>query len=797
MKRLLGTTAFVVAFLSGVIITHGAGVVLLHGPDFWPGPKRPPFVPGPPWPSPPHPAPRPAPLPAEIDSVQARVKINDQFANTEIDQVFYNPNASRLEATYLFPVPKRAHLEKFSMQIGGKPVEAELLKADQAKKLYEEVVRKLKDPGLLEYVDRDLVRVRLFPVEPNAKKRFTISYSQFLNADDGLVKFVLPLAAGQDLSKTASSKTASLSVKLDLETRLPLKSVYSPTHKIEINREGDRKATVGFETAGPTEESDFQLFYSQEPDPVDIRLLTHKEGDDDGFFLLLASPGLAGPEQKVVAKDVVFVLDTSGSMAGNKLLQAKKALRFCIENLNDSDRFNILRFSTDVEPLFNSVEKATDENRTRARSFIADLKPIGGTAIDAALSEALGQVDGERQRPSAIIFLTDGRPTVGNTDENQIVAGVKPKEHEKRQARIFCFGIGNDVNTHLLDRITEETRGYSQYVLPEEDIEVKVSNFYTKIKAPVLANPQLTVADGVRISKFYPAPLPDLFKGEQLVLAGRYQGAGKVAVTLQGTVNGAEQKFDQEVTFPEEATEHSFIPRLWATRRVGYLLDEIRLQGEDSELKDEVTTLARRYAIVTPYTAYLILEDEQQRGVAQNRRLFVPLEQNRALRRETEVMYEEFRTARSGGRAVAGARSSYSLKSADSAGDAISLGTTESVRAMPSVALTSPTPAGGYGGGVVATGVPGSPQTSIAIQPGHGLFGQRYRFAGGRAFYWTANEWIDSQIPTLAQAKTVQVDFASDAYFDLAHSHTEATAWLALGRNIQIVIGDTIYRISE
>ena len=319
-------------------------------------------------------------------------------------------------------------------------------------------------------------------------------------------------------------------------------------------------------------------------------------------------------------------------MVGKKLEQAKKALLFCVENLNDDDRFEIIRFSTETEPLFNTLAEASKGNRARAGDFIKDLKAIGGTAIDDALRKALALRPGSSRReeaetsksetrilkpeigrPFVVIFLTDGLPTIGVTDENQIVGQVKL--NDGGNVRVFCFGIGHDVNTHLLDKITEETRAFSQYVLPEEDIELKVSNFYAKIKDPVLTNPTLSFTGDIRVTKLYPSPMPDLFKGEQLVLAGRFTGQGASAVVLEGAINGAKKKLTYDVNFSAETTGHDFIPQLWATRRVGYLLEEIRLHGENAELKEEVTELARQYSIVTPYTAYLIVEDEARRGV--------------------------------------------------------------------------------------------------------------------------------------------------------------------------------------
>ena len=306
---------------------------------------------------------------------------------------------------------------------------------------------------------------------------------------------------------------------------------------MEIKRNGPNKATVAYEAAEVQPDTDFALYFAPEKDEVGLNLVTYKTPGEDGYFLLLASPGMDAKDRQVVLKDVVFVLDTSGSMSGKKITQAKKALEFCVENLNDGDHFELVRFSTEVEPLFDQLVDASPAHRAKAEDFIKDLKANGATAIDDALHKALSLRLADSARPFVIIFLTDGMPTIGVTDEDQILANVK--QNDAGRTRIFCFGIGTDVNTHLLDKLTEQSRGSSQYVLPEEDIEVKVSSFFAKIKEPVLANPTLQFTGDIRATKLYPASLPDLFKGEQLVLAGRYSGHGSSAVIIEGMVNGA------------------------------------------------------------------------------------------------------------------------------------------------------------------------------------------------------------------------------------------------------------------
>ncbi|QOV90872.1 VWA domain-containing protein [Humisphaera borealis] len=751
--------------------------------------------------------------PLEVTYHRVNVEISDSVATTTVEQEFYNPNPQRLEGTYLFPLPDGTHIDKFSMDVNGKMMEAELLDAGKARQIYEDIVRQARDPALLEYAGRSAFKVRIFPIEPHSRKPVKITYTQLLKTDTGLTEYVYPL----NTEKFSSKPLSQVSVKVSLKCSEPIKSLYCPSHDVEIKRDGDKAAVVGWERANVRPDTDFKVIYSRTDKPVSVDLLTYRNGPDDGYFLLLAAPGMTAPKGEIQKKDVCFVLDTSGSMSennGKKMEQAKKALSFCLQNLNEGDRFEIVRFSTEAEPLFNELRAADKANLETAQKFVASLRPIGGTAINDALTKAMElkskRGGDDKERPYVVIFLTDGQPTIGETNEDNILAAMN-KAQEKGGAagstRVFSFGIGTDVNTHLLDRIASGTRAFSQYVLPDENLEVKLSNFYTKIKEPVLANVEVTFTGGdIKTTQLYPNALPDLFKGEQVILFGRYSGKGAAAVKISGTLNGQKQTFVQDVTFAEKETKNAFIPALWATRRIGFLLDEIRLRGESRELRDEVTRLAREHGIVTPYTAFLILEDESRRNVPlamqtlRELRADAPAASSAAGRYESARDEFSDRRSRAGEKAVANAKDVDALKQQWNLEQGQRGG--EELRKRPAGAP-----------GPVAT-TPGGRQPQEpgqAAAAGSGGTGNEYgyrqaqnytqqaRVVNGRAFYQNGKTWTDATAQeAVAKNKALrqqEVKFNTDAYFALLKEYPESAQWLSLGEEVDVVLGDTLYQI--
>jgi Ca-activated chloride channel homolog len=743
--------------------------------------------------------------PLEVTYHRVTVDITDSVATTTVEQEFYNSNPQRLEGTYLFPLPEGTHIDKFSMDVNGKMMEAELLDAGKARKIYEDIVRQARDPALLEYAGRSAFKVRIFPIEPHSRKPVKITYTQLLKTDTGLTEYVYPL----NTEKFSSRPLSQVSVKVNLKCSDPIKSLYCPSHDVEIKRDGEKAAVMGWERVNVRPDTDFKVIYSRTEKPVSVDLLTYRGGSDDGYFLLLASPGMTAPRGEIQKKDVCFVVDTSGSMSennGKKMEQARKALSFCLQNLNDGDRFEIIRFSTEAEPLFNELRAADKANVDTAQKFVDSLKPIGGTAINDALAKAMDlrskRAGDDKDRPYIVIFLTDGQPTIGETNEDNILAAMN--KASAGSTRVFSFGIGTDVNTHLLDKIASGTRAFSQYVLPDENLELKLSSFYTKIKEPVLSNVEVAfTGDNIKASQLYPNALPDLFKGEQVILFGRYSGNGPAAVKISGTLNGQKQSFVQDVNFTQKDTRNTFIPALWATRRVGFLLDEIRLRGESKELKDEVTRLAREHGIVTPYTAFLILEDEAKRNVPLAMQTMRELRTDEAAAAGAAGKYgstrdEAFdRRSRAGEKAVANAKDVDSLKQ--------QWNLEQNQRGGGEVRKSSAPPAAA-GPVASAGGQPGQPSQNAPAEAERQYgyrnaqnYNQQARVVNGRAFYQNGKTWTDSTAQdAIAKKKALrqqQIKFNSDAYFALLMEHPDAAQWLSLGDEVDVVLGDTLYQI--
>jgi Ca-activated chloride channel family protein len=528
------------------------------------------------------------------------VTIRDGVVTTHVDQLFRNGTGRDVEGRYVFPLPPGAVVSSFTMWVDGAALEARILDADEARAIYEDYVRRAIDPALLEYVGRDTLSARVFPIPAGGERRIEITYSELLSAESGTYRYHYPL----DTERFSAKRLERVTISVDLQTSAVLSAVYSPTHALGVVRTAENAATGLFEAYNVLPAEDFLLYYSVSVDAMGMTLLTYRVPGDDGFFLLIVTPPELAASAAAIPKDLVFVLDSSGSMSGRKIEQAKEALRFVLENLNPDDRFAVISFSDYSSALQTRLVPVSAANIAQVTGWVAGIEAQGGTNIDDALSLAFSVFE-EDARPRFLIFLTDGEPTVGEVDP--VTIAEHAVDANATDARVFVFGVGNDVNTVLLDQLAQENRGTTTYVLPGENLEVSLSTFYRKIASPVLADTVLTISgDTVDAFDVHPMVLPDLFRGTQLLVLGRYRGEGETRSTVSGDAGGVATAYTTLQTFPKVALKNTFLPRLWAGRKISYLLNQIRLYGESGELVDAVVSLSRRYGIITPYTSFLV-----------------------------------------------------------------------------------------------------------------------------------------------------------------------------------------------
>ena len=704
----------------------------------------------------PRPHPLPNPFPLEVVYHNVEVKIDGQSAVTRIDQSFYNPSNFQLEGYYIFPVPKGAVINNFTMVINGKETKAELLDSDKARKIYEDIVRQMRDPALLEYSEQNIFKLRIFPIEPRSEKKISISYTQLLESDNNLFEYIYPL----NTEKFSAKPLKNVSVKIDLKSDNKLKNIYCPTHEVDIVNKSDNHSVISYEAENIRPDTDFKLYFSKNQSVVGLSLLTYKSGNKDGYFMLSASPSIQIDKNNIENKDITFILDVSGSMSGEKLEQAKKALLYCINNLNEGDHFNIIRFSTEAYSLFKNLENVDKQKMSEAKSFINDLQAIGGTNIEEAFNLAFKNYQ-QSSRTHFVVFLTDGKPTIGEMNEDKLVKRIL--NSNKTNSRIFTFGVGNEINTHLLDKLTDATKAWRTYVSDEEDIEIKVSNFYDKIQSPVLSNLKLDF-ENIDIYQTYPKDLPDLFKGSNMIVFGRYKGNGNSTIKLTGMLNGEKKIFRLNNKFTNDRSEYNFIPSLWASRRIGYLLDLIRLNGEDKELVEEVTTLAREHGIITPYTSYLIMEDEEIR--IRGGRLvdgFQTLPPRPELKKENEADYFRMKD-KSGKGSVEVSKEFQGLNSASN----------------------------------IRQTQQGNERMYYTDSDGKRKnITQQVKNVLGRAVYQQDNYWVDSELQNQSNKKKVRVQFNSDEYFKLLNKEPETAQFLALGQNVRFFHNNVFYEVHE
>ncbi len=707
--------------------------------------------------------------PLSLKSHRVMVKIQGRAAKTDVTQVFVNHTNQLLEATFLFPLPKDATFSNFVLYINGKPTSGQVLVKEKAHAIYSSIVRTMQDPGLIDYLGGNLFRARVFPIPRRGEQKIRISFTQIIPYEGGLHRFVYPLKTPRRVWRTDQDFTMAI----QLHSSAPLKNIYSPTHKVSISRKTERHAIIGFEESKVSLNQDFVMYYSVSPKDVGIDVLAHRTDGQDGYFLLMATPKTTFAAKELMGKNVTFVLDTSGSMRGDKMTWAKVALVRCLKKLNPKDHFNVVRFSTDVEGLFGELQLASKANIQQAINFVEKMEAAGATAIEEAMAKALSQKP-RGDGISLILFITDGHPTVGETSPEILVK--QANERNKWKSRIFTFGIGSDINIKLLDQIAQSSGATGDYVEPNKEIATRIDTFYDKVRYPVLNDVKLTTSGPVRLREIYPLRLPDLFRGGQLLVMGRYRGTGHAAIKLTGKVNGAERQFVYEASFAKESKDNDFIPRLWAHRKVAYLLDAIRMKGEMPELKQEVIHLAKQFGIVTPYTSYLVVEekDRWRLGADGQTQATTP-----SIAMPKTADNRRFRRAPRGwGNRGAADDAERGPTGGASARRAPSAEPPASPAPMKSESLAK---SDGDEAVRVSRELKKMKENQVAQKGGS------VRMIKGVRFVWQSTQWVDSRYKT--DMKTLKIKYLSDLYFQVLALRPDLRRAFTLGGRLVVVVG--------
>lgn len=570
-------------------------------------------------------------VPILIESVSARVKIVDHVAETTLDIALRNPGHAPAEAILLLPVPAGAAVSAFAFEGPASEPTARLLPEAEARRLYDSIVAQIRDPALLEFAGYQLIRSSLFPVPAGGAQRVRLTWESILETDGKRVDYVLPRSESLDAR-------CPWHVAVDFRSASPISTVYSPSHEIRSRRAAPNHATADTGAAPAL----------IEPGPFLLSAILEEKGESGvtaslfaypdpkvggGYFLLVAGlpANLDAMRVQRLSREVIVVIDRSGSMAGPKMDQAKAAALQVIEGLADGEAFNIVDYSSAVALFSPRPVVKEKKSIAEAREYLAALRPTGGTNIHDALLEALRQDrEGSVPRLGIVLFLTDGLPTVGRTRESEIRDLVE--KGNPHQRRVFTFGVGSDVNAPLLDRVADATRAKSTYVLPREDVEVKVGEVFRQLYGPVLASPVLETVDSAgavstrRVRELVPALPADLFEGDRLVVLGQFAGPNPLDFRLSGNFFGAPRTFSFRFDLDKATTRNAFVPRLWATRRIAELVDQIRQAGADAaggvssigstvfadpklrELTDEIVRLSTEFGVLSEYTAFLATE---------------------------------------------------------------------------------------------------------------------------------------------------------------------------------------------
>jgi Ca-activated chloride channel family protein len=550
-----------------------------------------------------------------LKRTEVRGEISGLLARVTVTQKFENPFSGAIEAIYTFPLPNNAAVDDMTMRIGGRVVRGSIKRKDEARAIYDAARRRGQLAGLLDQERPNIFVQSVANIPPNGKVDITISYVETLRFEDGAYEFVFPMVVGPRYNPQSPREVApvtpqgaraghDISIDLAVDAGMDIRTLTCPTHEIDVSRPEPRRATIRLKNQVEIPNKDFILRYSPSGEKIQDAVLAHS-GARGGFFTLILQPPARVAQADITPKELVFVLDTSGSMSGFPIEKAKETMDLALTHMNPGDTFNLITFSGDTHILFPGPLPATAANIALAREFLASRRGSGGTEMMKAIRAALDPSD-RQDHIRVVVFMTDGY--VGN--DHEIIEEVRRHPN----ARVFSFGVGSSVNRYLLDEMARQGRGEVEYVGLKDDGSAAARRLHERVRHPLLTNVEIDWG-GLPVTEVYPARIPDLFSARPVVVTGRYTGPARGIIHLRGTMVGRPFVRSHTVDLPAAEPRHDTIAKLWARRKVGSLADPAA-----------ITTLALEFGLMTQYTSFVAVEESVVAQGGETRTIQVPVE---------------------------------------------------------------------------------------------------------------------------------------------------------------------------
>lgn len=541
----------------------------------------------------------------EIREHRVKVTINNGIAVTHVDQVFLNKENRQVEALYTFPVPRGASVANFSMWINGKEMVGEVLEKDRAREIYNSYKRVKRDPGLLEQADFRTFEMRIFPIAPLAEQRVQVTYYQELDVDDDAATYVYPLSTSTR-SDIDTRVHGTFAIDFEILSTTPIAELESPSHtdQFVIAKHADTAAQASLELNDGTLARDIVLSCAFSRAKTGIDVLTSKEPNKDGYIYATVT---AGEDLKSLdeSMDYVFVIDISGSMGDDrKLSLSRDAVTAFVDALGKGDRYELIAFNVRPKPIFGELRIVSKDARDDADTFLSSLSAKGGTALQPAMQTAYRYSDPDRVLN--VLVLSDGL-----TEQRERAALLRLIGERPRNTKVFCIGVGNDVNRPLLEQIANDAGGLASFVSRGDNFDRQARAFRRKLMHPVATDLQLAFK-GVDVYDITPVTLPNLYHGKPVRVYGRYRGSGPVSISVNADIRGRTLADSAEITLPKSDDTNPEIERMWAWHRIDELLKKADRTGNRDAVRADVVALGESHSIVTEFTSFLVLENDRE-----------------------------------------------------------------------------------------------------------------------------------------------------------------------------------------